>query len=80
MTWADTLVAWRATDVDPAMAEQYLNDPCIGAALEKMRGKRMAQGMGGDAFGDAGVFRGSQRQATERALHVMGRPSRQPDR
>ena len=52
----DLCVARRG--VDPAVAEQHLDDTRIGAAFEKMGSEAMAERVGGDAVGDAGVFRG----------------------
>ena len=37
------------------MAEQQLDCPEIGAALEQMHGKGVAQGVQGDRLGDVGV-------------------------
>ena len=49
----DSCVARRG--IDTAVAEQHLNDACVGAVFKKMRGEGVAEGMGGDAFGEAAL-------------------------
>src|ERR1039457_781616 len=44
--------------VDAAVAEQYLNDPDVGAVLPQVRGEAIAQAVDGDAFAQAGAFGG----------------------
>src|ERR1039458_10719433 len=39
---------------DAGMAEQLLNDAQVGAVIEQMGGKAVAQHVGGDVAGDAG--------------------------
>ena len=48
--YADAGIASRG--VDAAMSEEHLNDPDVFAVLQQMRGKAMAEGMGGDSFVD----------------------------
>ena len=50
------------------MTEQHLDDAQVGAGFEAVGGKRMAQGVGRDPFGDATV---SERDA-QRGLHALG--------
>jgi hypothetical protein len=49
------------------VAEQGLDQPDIGAALEQMHGKAVAQRMQADALPDAGSVRRLMEQAAELA-------------
>ncbi len=50
--------------VDAAMAEQYLDDACVGAAFQQVRGEAVAQPVGGDSFVEPTLLRSvSFRQA-----------------
>ena len=57
--------------VQLVVAEQSLDQPDIGAALEQMRGKAVAQRMQADALPDAGSFRRLMEQAAELARRQM---------
>ena len=54
-TCGDPCVARRRVEL--GMPKQSLDQPDIGAALEQMRGKAVAQRMQADAFPDAGSVR-----------------------
>ena len=47
----DVSIDFRGGNV--RMAEEFLNNPDISAALEKMRCERMPKGVGADVLGDA---------------------------
>ena len=54
--------------VDTAVAEQHLNDANIGAVLQQVSGERVAQGVDGDAFGDAGAGAASRQASCKEAV------------
>src|SRR5688572_8047496 len=61
--------------VQLVVAEQSLDQPDIGAALEQMRSKAVAQRMQADALLDAGSFSRLMEQAAELARGQMQSPS-----
>src|SRR5437660_9405058 len=64
-TCGHTCVARRRVQL--GMSKQSLDQPDIGAALEQMRGKAVAQRMQADALPDAGSVRRLMEQAAELA-------------
>src|ERR1035438_921161 len=44
--------------VDSGVAQQHLDDTCVGTIFQKMRGERMTERVGGNAFGQAALLRG----------------------
>ena len=72
-TCGHTGVARRRVQL--GMPKQSLDQPDIGAALEQMRGKAVAQRMQADALPDAGSGRRLMEQAAELARRQRQSPS-----
>src|SRR5215469_15481858 len=77
-TCGHTCVARRRVQL--GMPKQSLDQPDIGATLEQMRGKAVAQRMQADTLPDAGSVRCLMEQAAELARRSMQSPSRSEER
>jgi hypothetical protein len=60
--------------VDPAVAQQHLNDACVRAIFQQVRGERMAERVGRDALVDAttsGSIAARLREGSHRKMPVL---------